>query len=123
MWISAIERGAQDVATDELPLFAEALSVDVRWLVSGEAYGETEFVSRLREMELQMDERGRREVLALAVRQVEEARKARERDADAEFERVKAALLAAGVSPDALAQAEQAARKILHGQGSGTAEA
>ena len=73
-WVSKVEKGTQDLLLSDLYAIAGVLQVDAGWLVSGDAT-DSEFLSRLRSMESQMDERGQREVLATAERQVEEAQK------------------------------------------------
>jgi transcriptional regulator with XRE-family HTH domain len=112
-WISQIESGKIEPALDELPLFEQALHADVRWLLTGEASGDTEFTARLRIMEGEMDARGRREVLATAQRQVDEAK--RRGTSEAQIESLKAALVAAGVDPMTIASAELAAWRTLRG--------
>lgn len=72
-WVSKVETGRQEPNLADLAALGRALQVSVGWLVTGDDSGETEFVARLRAMEPLMDERGRREVLATAQRQVEEA--------------------------------------------------
>lgn len=71
-WVSNLETGKNEPAIADLVALADVLQVSVGWLVTGDESGETEFVTRLRGMESLMDERGRREVLATAQRQVEE---------------------------------------------------
>jgi transcriptional regulator with XRE-family HTH domain len=81
-WLSKIEKGQQEPNMADLGVLARELMVSVDWLVRGHESGETEFSTQLRHMELLMDERGRREVLATAQRQIEATA-----TADAEFRR------------------------------------
>ena len=77
-WVSYIETGKQEPGLADLQLLAEALQVDVRWLLSGEASGMTEFTARMSEMELQMDWRAVQTVIGVAMQQVEILTKERE---------------------------------------------
>lgn len=53
---------------------AVALNVDVRWLLTGEASGMTEFIARMAELETLLDARSVRLLLRTALQQVEELR-------------------------------------------------
>ena len=77
-WVSRVERGTQNVVLSDLYDLAAVLQVGPSWLVEGDAL-DTEFASRLKGMEGNLDERGKRAVLATAEREVEESRK---RDAE-----------------------------------------
>lgn len=117
-WIAAVEAGRQEIKLAELPLFEAVLHADVRWLLTGEASGDTEFVARLRVMEGQMDGRGQREVLATAARQVEESQ--RRENLQSGMDSLKAALLAAGIDPRTVAAAEREAWRTLRAQDGST---
>lgn len=71
-WISSIETDKQRVRVEEIPLFAQALGVTVGWLVMGEASGDSEFIARIKGMELRLDRRARNAVLKIAQQQIED---------------------------------------------------
>lgn len=73
-WVSKIELNQQEPNLADLICLAQVLNVDVRWLLSGEASGMTEFVARMAEIETALDARGVRLLLRLALQQVEELR-------------------------------------------------
>ena len=73
-WLSKVEKGTQDVLLSDIYGLAEVLSVSAGWLIHGDAE-ETEFTARLRGMEAELDERGKRTVIATAAFQVEETKK------------------------------------------------
>lgn len=73
-WVSNIETNKNEPSLADLAALADALNVDVRWLLTGEASGMTEFVARMSELELQLDARAVRMLLRLAQQQVEELR-------------------------------------------------
>ena len=106
-WVSKVEAGKQEPGIADLEALADALRVSVDWLVRGNTVEETEFVARLRGMEPLMDDRGRREVLAVAQRQVEE----RQATAD-QFSSIEQQMIAAGFPADTVRSAIQRARAI-----------
>lgn len=107
-WIGKVENDKIDLKLADVYSLATALEVSPGWLVNGDVE-DTEFVTRLRAMEPKMDERGRREVLASAQRQVEEAALAR-KQADA-YEEITRQMLAAGVDPETTRRVVQQARE------------
>jgi transcriptional regulator with XRE-family HTH domain len=70
-WFSKVELNQINLSLSDLYALSGTLKVTPGWLVSGDLI-ETEFVTRLRGMEPLMDDRGRREVMATAQRQVDE---------------------------------------------------
>jgi transcriptional regulator with XRE-family HTH domain len=54
-WISLIEKDKQKVRLPEIPMFAQVLGVDLRWLLTGEASGMTEFAARMSQLETRLD--------------------------------------------------------------------
>jgi transcriptional regulator with XRE-family HTH domain len=109
-WIANFESGVQVPDVDALFQIAQALQVDPVYLLVGERK-DSELVSRLREMEPLMDERGQRTVLLVAEQQVEEARRAQAQD-DA-FDLIKRQMLAAGVDPETIHRAVQQAQATV----------
>lgn len=73
-WISNIERDIYEPSLEDLAALATALDVDLRWLVTGEASGMSEFVARMSEMETQLDGRAVRQILAITRQIIEELR-------------------------------------------------
>lgn len=77
-WISRIENNINEPALADLAALATALKVDVRWLLSGQASGMSEFTARMAEIEAELDGRAVRLLLATALQQVEELREERQ---------------------------------------------
>lgn len=69
--MSKVEKGELDPSLADLVALATALNVDVRWLLTGEASGMTEFVARMSELELNLNEQAVRGLIALATQQAE----------------------------------------------------
>lgn len=73
-WVSKIELNQQEPTLADLAALAAALDVDVRWLLTGEASGMTEFVARMSEMEPHLDGRATRQILAITRQIIDELR-------------------------------------------------
>lgn len=114
-WVSKIERGEIEPALSDISALAKVLNVHVEWLLNGEDADDSEFLARLRGMETQMDERGKRAVLATAEREVEEYQKTLQ--TDAEFSARVEQMLAV-IPTLTREQAEQGVRAVLASQGS-----
>lgn len=71
-WVSSIETGKQRIRLEEIPLIAEVLGVTVGWLLTGEASGDSEFITRMKGLEPQLDRRGRLAVFAIAQQQIKD---------------------------------------------------
>lgn len=72
-WVSRIESDGLDPTIYDLRVISDALGVAVGWLVNGAASGDSEFIARMKGLELQLDRRGRNAVLAIAQQQVEDS--------------------------------------------------
>jgi transcriptional regulator with XRE-family HTH domain len=101
-WLSRLERDELEPDLADLAGLARALGVSVNLLVLGDEAPDSEFVDRMRGYEAQLDERGKRSVLAVADREIEEARL----QGDAATQ----ALIDAGYGPDEARRAVAAMR-------------
>lgn len=102
-WYQKVEKDRLNLKLSDIYHLAEILGVTPGWLLDGDR-DDSEFVSRLRGMEPQLDERGKRAVLATAEREVEEAKTA---TADA----ITQSLIDAGFDPEAARRAVEAMRR------------
>lgn len=56
-WVSKIEKGTQEPTLADQIALADILNVDVRFLLTGEASGLTEFAARMQEFEAKLHPR------------------------------------------------------------------
>lgn len=71
-WVSKLEGGKSEPTLFDLAALARALGTTVGWLVTGAESGDSEWLGRLRSLEPQLDRRGLRAVITVALQQIED---------------------------------------------------
>lgn len=72
-WLGYIEKEQGEPSLSDLIEISRILQADVRWILTGEESGDSEFIARLRGIEPLLDERAKRTVLRTAAGEAEDA--------------------------------------------------